>query len=87
MLAVRFPELAQRVDEMDMAGKLTDRLSIDVVGASLERPEKLAWAAYGRIGWDAGEDRNIFGMSAQRDTKTRIMPERWVPSRTLPKSC
>jgi hypothetical protein len=66
VLAVRFPELAQRVGEMDSAGKLTDRLSIDVVGLRWKDLNKLAWPAYGRIGWDADEDRNIFGMSSQR---------------------
>lgn len=66
VLAVRFAKLAQRVDEADSAGKLTQRLSIDLVGLRWKDLDKLAWPAYGRIGWDADEGRNIMGMSPHR---------------------
>jgi hypothetical protein len=66
VLAVRFSELARRIDQADKAGQLTDRLSIDVVGIRWESLDKLAWPAYGRIGWDGDYARYGYGMSPQR---------------------
>ena len=66
VLATRFPELARRVDAADKAGKLTQRLSIDVVGLRWKDLDKLAWPAYGHIGWVEEQGRYMIGMSPQR---------------------
>ena len=66
VLAVRFPELARRVAEADQAGQLTDRLSIGFVGLRWKSLDKLAWPAYGRIGWDGSQARYRYEMSPQR---------------------
>jgi hypothetical protein len=59
VLATRFPELARRIDEAGRAGQLTQPLSIGFVGIRWKDLNKLAWPAYGRIGWD--EDQARYG--------------------------
>jgi hypothetical protein len=66
VLAVRLPELARRVDEAKRAGQLTEPLSIGFVGLRWKELGKLAWPAYGRIGWDEDHDRYGYEMSPQR---------------------
>jgi hypothetical protein len=64
VLAVRLPALARRVAEANQAGQLADRLSIGFVGLRWKSLDKLAWPAYGRIGWDGNQYR--YEMSPQR---------------------
>jgi hypothetical protein len=66
VLATRFPELARRVDEANKAGKLTHRLTVDVVGLGWKDLEELAWPAYDHLGWVEEEGRYMMGMSPQR---------------------
>jgi hypothetical protein len=66
VLATRFPELARRIDEAGRAGQLTQPLSIGFVGIRWKDLNKLAWPAYGRIGWDEDQARYGYEMSPQR---------------------
>jgi hypothetical protein len=66
VLAVRLPELVHRVDEAKRAGQLSEPLSIGFVGLRWKDLDKLAWPAYGRIGWDKDHDGYGYEMSPQR---------------------
>jgi hypothetical protein len=88
VLAVRFLELTRRVDAADRAGKLTQRLSIDVVGLRWKDLDKLAWPAYGHIGWVEEQGRYMMGMSPQRwATKARSSLEPPVDHASAHRGC